>query len=93
MDKAGIAGWMASKARPGAVQFSLGEGGPILHPFIPHPPFVLNLVPFHKNPAQYTRPNTRSYHIVLFGPRIPLESLATPFRYCHAKKDFKRFSL
>jgi len=29
MDKVGIAGWMGSKAGPGAVQFSLVEGGPI----------------------------------------------------------------
>lgn len=82
MDKARIAGWVAIKARLGAVRFSLGEGGPIPHPFIPHPPLVLNLVHFHKKHAQYTHLNSRLCQIPLIVPRIAQGPLAI-HSWCH----------
>lgn len=54
---------------------------------------IQNLVPFHKKHAQDVHPNTRICHIVLFEPRMALESIATLFRSYHARKDFKRISI
>ena len=62
-------------------------------PSLPIHPIRQNLVPFHKKHAQDIRSNPRICHIVLFGPRMPLESIATHFRYNHARKYFKRFSI
>ena len=81
MDKARIVGWMASKAKPGAVQFSLGEGGPIPHPSIPST-LIQDLVPFHKKHGQYPRPNSRLCQIPLIVPRIAQGPLAIHSR-CH----------
>jgi len=46
--------------------------------------------PFPSRLSPENHVHCSSAHIAFFWPRMPLESIATLFRYYHARKDFKR---